>query len=280
MTCFAVLLLGLVILYVSTMLTLGLLSITLALIVIAIILGLAFLLYFWRVIYPWLVRMGKWSAQLRNLVFLALALAVGTIILIGVLGMLEMPGAVAAAVILALLFFLLFLFLAIVVWLVRLWRYSWPPMRNVFWDINFRVVALAWKMLLGIPLGIIWFFYHPPLRWLLAVVLFYIRGISAGVAWFLYNPPLRDLVRVGLFFGRLLARFVAWIVYNPPVRWLMEGAIFGMRLSARFASGLIYAVWSWWPIAGVRDTLRRGLTAESKSYQDYKYAHNDGSSTA
>jgi hypothetical protein len=167
-----------------------------------------------------------------------------------------------------------------VVWLVRLYRYSWPLLRNAFWDILFRVVALGWRMILGIPLGIIWFFYRPPLRWLVAVVLFYLRGISAGVAWLLYNPPLRELIRVGLFFARLIARFIAWIVYNPPIRWLIDLGIFSLRLAARFTSGLVYAVWSWWPIGGVKDVLDKGLTVESKSYQDYKQAHHDRSPAA
>lgn len=280
MTCFSVLLLGLVILYVSTMLTLGLLSITLALIVIAIIIGLAFLLYFWRVIYPWLVRMGRWSSQLRNLVFLALVLSIGTLGLVIVLGTLGQPIPTAAVVILALLLFLLLLFLAIVVWLVRLWRYSWPPLRNVFWDMLFRAGALVWKILLGIPLGVVWFLYHPPLRWLVAVILFYFRGVAAATAWLLYNPPLRELIRAALFLARPVAWLVAVVLYNPPVRWLIEFAVFMLRLMARLVSTLLYGAWSWWPVMGVRDRFRTGLTVESKSYQDYKYAHNDGSPAA
>ena len=311
MTCFAVMLLALMIFFVATMLTMGLLTITLALIVIGIILGLAFLLYFWRVIYPWLVRMGRWSAQLRNLVFLALALAVGTIALILVFGVLGQPISIAVLTVLAVLLFLLFLILAIVVWLVRLWRYSWTPLRNAFWDILFRIVALAWRLLGGIALGIVWFFYHPPLRWLVAVLLFYVRGVAAGVSWFLYHPPLRDLVRAVLLITRLLARFAAFIIYNPIARafalastsavvilmtdllgmpisplliilvfallWPIPAMFFGLRLLMRFASSLIYALLSWWPVTGVREVLRRGLTVESQSYQDYKYAHDDSS---
>ena len=241
------------------------------------------LLLTWRIIYPWLVRMGRWSARLANLIFLALVLtAVG----VGLGYILDAPTLTLAGIevpITVIIFGLLFIFLlllAIVVWLVRLWRYTWPISRNLFWDLWFRFVALFWKILMGIPLGIIWFFYHPPLRWLVAVVLFYLRGISAGVAWLLYNPPLRDLIRVGLFFARLIARFTAWLLYNPPIRWLIDFGIFALRLGARFASGLTYAIWSSWPIAGVREVLRTGLTVESKSYQDYKQAHHDRSPAA
>jgi len=282
MTCFAVILLAWMIFFVGTALAIGLITIAAALIIIAIIMTLAFLLFTWRIIYPWLVRMGRWSSQLRNIAFL-FALLIGAVAVWYALGQagIQLPLLVLLIIAIPLgLVFILLLLLAIVVWLVRLWRYSWPPLRNVFWDIHFRVVALGWRMLLGIPLGIIWFFYRPPLRWLVAVVLFYLRGISAGVAWFLYNPPLRDLIRVGLFFARLTARFTAWIVYNPPIRWLMDFGIFSLRLAARFTSGLVYAVWSWWPIGGVRDVLDKGLTVESKSYQDYKQAHHDRSPAA
>lgn len=282
MTCFAVILLAWMIFFVGTALAIGLISIAVALIIIAIIITLAFLLFTWRIIYPWLVRMGRWSSQLRNIAFL-FALLIGVVALWYLLRQagiqLPLPVLLIIAIPLGLLFLLLFL-LALVVWLVRLWRYSWPPLRNVFWDLHFRIVALGWKMILGVPLGIIWFFYHPPLRWLVAVVLFYLRGISAGVAWLLYNPPLRELIRVGLFFARLIARFIAWIVYNPPIRWLIDLGIFSLRLAARFTSGLVYAVWSWWPIGGVKDVIDKGLTVESKSYQDYKQAHHDRSPAA
>lgn len=282
MTCFAVILLAWIILFTGVALAIGLITIAAALIIIAIVIALVSLLFTWRIIYPWLVRMGRWSSQLRNIAFL-FALLIGAVALWYALGQagIQLPLLVLLIIAIPLgLLFILLLLLAIVVWLVRLWRYSWPPLRNVFWDIHFRIVALGWKMILGVPLGIIWFFYRPPLRWLVAAVLFYLRGLSAGVAWFLYNPPLRDLIRVGLFFARLIARFTAWIVYNPPIRWLMDFGIFSLRLAARFTSGLVYAIWSWWPIGGVRDVLDKGLTVESKSYQDYKRAHHDRSPAA
>jgi hypothetical protein len=163
-----------------------------------------------------------------------------------------------------------------VVWLVRLWRYTWPIGRNFFWDIWFRVLALLWKILVGIPLGITWFFYHPPLRWLIATLLFYLRRISAAVAWLLYNPPLRSLATAGLFVTRLIGRVIAAILYNPPISWLIEFGLFILRLIDRFIATVIYGFVSWWPVSGVSGILRKGLTAESKSYQDYKYAHNDG----
>ena len=283
MSCLMLFLLVMVIMYfgalISFFLAVGMVPLALAaLAVIPLVLLLT-----WRIIYPWLVRMGRWSAKLANLIFLALVLtAVG----VGLGYILDAPTLTLLGIevpITVLIFGLLFIFLlllAIVVWLVRLWRYTWPISRNLFWDLWFRFVALFWKMLMGIPLGIIWFFYHPPLRWLVAVVLFYLRGISAGVAWLLYNPPLRDLIRVGLSFARLTARLTAWLLYNPPIRWLIDFGIFFLRLGARITSSIIYAIWSSWPIAGVREVLRKGLTVESKSYQDYKHAHNNGSPAA
>jgi hypothetical protein len=235
------------------------------------------LLLTWRIIYPWLVRIGRWSAQFKNLIFLALvltALGIGlgyiidvpkfTVPLLGI----ELPVTV---LILGLLFLFLLL-LAIVVWLVRLWRRGWPTVRNFFWDICFRIVALVGKILVGIPLGITWFLYHPPLRWLIAALLFYLRGIAAAVAWLLYNPPLRSIATAILFVSRLIGRVTAWLLYNPPIRWVIEFAIFILRLIARSISTIIYGIASWWPITGVKGTLKKGLNAESKSYQDYKYA--------
>ena len=282
MTCFAVILLAWMILFVGTGLAIGLLSIAAALIIIAIVAALAFLVYFLRAFFPRFVQIGRWSAQLRNLGFL-LALLVG---LFAVWYLLNQAGIalptwvlLAIGIPLGLIFLILFL-LALVVWLVRLFRYSWPLLRNAFWDIHFRIVALSWRIVIGIPLGFIWFFYRPPLRWLVAMVLFYFRGVAAGVAWVLYNPPLRELIRVSLFFARLAARIVAWILYNPPVRWLIDLAIFSLRLSARFVSSIVYAIWSWWPLGGVRDKLRKGLTVESQSYQDYHHPHNHSSPAA
>jgi hypothetical protein len=235
------------------------------------------LLFIWRIIYPWLVRMGRWSAQFRNIVFLALVLTAAgiglgyiidvpsfTIPLIGI----ELPVTV-------LVFGLLFLFLlllGLVVWLVRIWRRGWPTVRDFFWDISFRAVALFWKILVGIPLGITWFLYHPPLRWLIAALLFYLRGISAAVAWLLYNPPLKGIAIAIVVVTRFIGRVVAFLIYNPPIRWVIELVIFILRLAARMTSSIIYHIWSWWPITGVKGTLGKGLMTESKSYQDYKYA--------
>jgi hypothetical protein len=240
------------------------------------------ILFTWRIIYPWLVRIGRWSAQFKNIVFLAIVLtAVGIglgyiipnvpIVTIPLLGI-----PVRLTVLIFGLFFLFLLLLGLVVWLVRLWRYTWPIGRNFFWDIWFRVLALLWKILVGIPLGITWFFYHPPLRWLIATLLFYLRRISAAVAWLLYNPPLRSLATAGLFVTRLIGRVIAAILYNPPISWLIEFGLFILRLIDRFIATVIYGFVSWWPVSGVSGILRKGLTAESKSYQDYKYAHNDG----
>jgi hypothetical protein len=243
------------------------------------------ILFTWRIIYPWLVRMGRWSAQLRNLIFLALVLvAIG----VGLGYILDVPIVTLPLVgiqvrITTIIFGVLFLFLlllGIVVWVVRLWRYTWPLGRNFFWDILFRIVALFWKILRGIPIGIVWFFYHPPLRWLVAAVVFYLRGISAAVAWLLYNPPLRSITIVILFVTRLIGRVVAAILYNPPILWLIQFGLFILKLIARFISTIIYGIVSWWPVKGVKERLEKGLTVESKSYQDYKYAQNDGSGAA
>jgi len=243
------------------------------------------LLFTWRIIYPWLVRMGRWSAQLRNIIFLALVL---TTVGVGLGYILDVPSftiplvgiEAPVTVIIFLLIFLLLLLLGIVVWVVRLWRYSWPLLRNLFWDLLFRFVALFWKILVGIPIGIVWFFYHPPLRWLIAALVFYLRGIAAVVAWFLYNPPLRSIAMAGLFIMRLIGLVVAAILYNPPIRWLIQFGLFTLRLIARFISTVIYGIVSWWPVQGVKGVLRKGLTVESKSYQDYKYAQDDGSGAA
>jgi len=309
LTCGAVLALAVVILFIGTLLLFGLISLAAAGIAIALVAVPLFLILAWRYIYPWLVRMGRWAAQLRNIIFLAVVMvAVG----IGLGYILDIPTVSLFGLeinLLTLLFGLIFfflLFLAIVVWLVRLWRRGWPTTRNVFWDMYFRIGALFWRILVGIPLGIIWFFYHPPLRWLIAALLFYLRWTSAAAAWLLYNPPLRDIKTAGLFVTRLIARLVALILHNPLVRafvlasasvaviliteelgipinpivvivlfallWPIPAMLFILRLIARFISTIIYGIWSWWPVTGVRGTLRKGLTADSKSYQDYDYA--------
>ena len=282
MTCFAVLLLAWIILFVGVGLAIGLLTISTALLIIAVAATLALLLYFWRVIYPWLVRMGRWAAQLRNTIFL-LVVIVSIFIAWYLLNQanIQIPLPLLLIVLIPLgVLFVFLLLLAIVVWLVRLWRYTWPRFRNSFFDICFRITALGWKILVGIPLGIIWFFYHPPLRWLIAAFLFYFRRIAAAVAWLLYNPPLRNITAVGLFITRLVARVIALILYNPPLRWVIEFGLFILRLTARFISTIIYLIWLWWPLQGVRQTLRQGITIESKSYRDYKYFPQDSTTTA
>jgi hypothetical protein len=236
------------------------------------------LLFIWRIIYPWLVRMGRWSAQLKNLIFLAIvltAIGIGAAYLIPNIPTATLPLVGIKMSVLALIFGALFLFLfllALAVWLVRLWRRGWPTVRDFFWDMSFRIVALFWKILVGIPLGITWFLYHPPLRWLIAAFIFYLRGIAAAAAWLVYNPPLRSILKAVALITRLIGRATAWLLYNPPIRWVIEFAIFILRLMARPISTVIYGIASWWPVTGVKGTLKKGLTVESKSYQDYKYA--------
>jgi len=278
MSCLALLLLTAVIIYFGALISIFLAAGMIPLAILCLVLIPLALLFIWRIIYPWLVRMGRWSAQLKNLIFLALVLtAVGiglgyiipsiptvTIPLIGI----QLPATV-------LVFGLLFLFLlllALVVWLVRLWRRGWPTVRDFFWDMSFRIVALFGKILLGIPLGITWFLYHPPLRWLIAVFIFYLRGVAAAAAWLLYNLPLRSIATAIVFITRLIARPTGWLLYSAPIRWVIEFGIFILRLMARSISAIIYGLVSWWPITGVKGTLKKGLIAESKSYQDYKYA--------
>jgi hypothetical protein len=235
------------------------------------------ILFTWRILYPWLVRMGRWSAQLRNIIFLAFVLTAAGV---GLGYIIKVPSFtlplvglnVPVTVLILVPLFLFLLLLAIVVWLVRLWRRGWPLARNFFWDISFRTVALFGKIVVGIPLGVTWFLYHPPLRWLIAALLFYLRGIAAAAAWLVYNPPLRSILKAALFITRLIGRVVAAIFYNPPILWLVQAGLFILRLVARFTSTIIYGLVSWWPIKGVKGTLGKGLTTESKSYQDYKYA--------
>ena len=285
MSCLALLLLTLVIMYFGALIAFFLAVGAIPLLILSLVLIPFVLLLTWRIIYPWLVRMGRWSAQVRNIIFLALVLAavgVGLGYIINVPSF-TIPLLGIEAPVTLIIFGLLFIFmllLAIVVWLVRLWRYTWPLTRNVFWDLGFRTVALFWKILVGIPIGIVWFFYHPPLRWLIATLLFYLRGISAAVAWLVYNPPLRSITIAGLFVTRLIARPIGWLLYNPPILWLIQFGFFFLRLIARFISTIIYGFLSWWPVKGAKVRLRKGLTVESKSYQDYKYAQNDGSGAA
>ncbi len=277
MSCLVLLLLTAVIIYFGGAIAffLGIGSTALALLALALI--PAALLFTWRIVYPWLVRMGRWSAQLRNIAFLAFVLLVlgmglGYIIDVPRFNIpfinIEVPVTVLAFG----LIFLFLLLLGLVVWLVRIWRRGWPTVRDLFWDIYFRTVALFWKIVVGIPLGITWFLYHPPLRWFVAGLIFYLRGVSAAVAWLLYNPPLSGIAFAIVVVTRFIGRIVAVIIYNPPIRWVIEFGIFFLRLMARISSSIIYHIWSWWPVTGVKGTLRKGLNTESKSYQDYKYA--------
>ena len=277
MSCLALLLLTAVIIYFGGAIAFFLGIGSAALAGLALVLIPLALLFIWRIVYPWLVRMGRWSAQLRNIAFLAfILLAVGmglgyvidvprlTIPLVNI----EVPITVLAFG----LIFLFLLLLGLVVWLVRIWRRGWPTVRDLFWDIYFRTVALLWKILVGIPLGITWFLYHPPLRWFVAALIFYLRGTSAAAAWLLYNPPLNGIATAIVVVTRFVGRIVAFLIYNPPICWVIEFGIFFLRLVARISSSIIYHIWSWCPVTGVKGTLRKGLNTESKSYQDYKYA--------
>ena len=285
MSCLALLLLTAVLVYFLATISFFLAAGMVPLAILALVLIPLALLFTWRIIYPWLVRMGRWSAQFKNIIFLAIVL---TALGIGVGYIVDVPTFrlpllnidLPLTVLVFGLIFLFLLLLGIVVWVVRLWRYTWPIGRNFFWDMLLRAVALFLKILAGIPIGIIWFFYHPPLRWLVAAVVFYIRRISAAVAWLLYNPPLRSIAIACLVVTRLIARPIGWLLYNPPILWVIQFGIFILRLIARFNATIIYGIVSWWPIKGVRGILRKGLTVESKSYQDYKYAQNDGSGAA
>ena len=280
LSCAGLLAVATVILLVGSLLILALIPTALAVFLMAVVLAIAGIIFAWRYIYPWLVRMGRWAARPINIIFLFVVVVLGELLLKYILDRagISVPtvpilGREVTVIGLGFLLFALFLLLlGLVVWLVRGWRYTWPPARDTFWDSFFRVGALGWRILLGIPLGIVWFFYHPPLRWLLAALLFYLRGMSAAAAWLLYNLPLKSITIALLFIARLIARAMAWILYSLPVRWVVGAAVFILRLMARFISTVIYGFVSWWPIKGIRGALKRGLTAESKSYQDYKYA--------
>jgi len=288
MTCAGLLAVATVIFLIGSLLILALIPTVLAIFLLAVVLTVAGIIFTWRIIYPWLVRMGRWAARPINIIFLLVVVVVGELVLKYVLDRagISVPtvsilGREVTVIGIGFLLFFLFLFLlGLVVWLVRTWRYTWPPARDVFWDICFRIGALFWRILVGIPLGIVWFFYHPPLRWLVAALLFYLRGISAAAAWFLYNPPLKGITIAVLFVTRLIARVTAWLLYSLPIRWVVGAVLFILRLMARFISTIIYGIVSWGPIKGVRGALRKGLTTESKSYQDYKYAQNEGSGAA
>ena len=278
MSCLALLLLTAVVIYFGALISFFLAVGAVPLAILCLILVPLVILFTWRIIYPWLVRMGRWSAQLRNIIFLALVLiaaGIGVSYVVPNVPAVTLPlvGLKVSVIVLVLVpLFLFLLLLALAVWVVRLWRRGWPLARNFFWDIGFRSVALFWKILVGIPLGITWFLYHPPLRWLIAALLFYLRGLAAAAAWLVYNPPLRSILKALTFITRLIGRLVAAILYNPPILWLVQAGLFILRLVARFTSTAIYGIWSWWPVTGIKGALRKGLTTESKSYQDYKYA--------
>ena len=277
MSCLVLLLLTLVIVYYGATISFFLAIGAVPLAILCLILIPLVLLFIWRILYPWLVRMGRWSAQVRNIVFLAFVLtAVG----VGIGYVVNVPTVtvpligitVPATVLVFAPLFLFLLLLGLVVWVVRLWRRGWPLTRNFFWDLWFRIVALLGKILLGIPLGVAWFLYHPPLRWLIAAFLFYLRGMAAAAAWLVYNPPLRSILKAFAAIARLVGRVVAWLLYNPPIRWVVDFGIFILRLIARPISTVIHWIASWWPITGPKRTLSTGITTESRSYQDYKYA--------
>ena len=285
MSCLAIILLTAVLVYFLAVISFFLAAGMIPLAILALVLIPLALLFTWRIIYPWLVRMGRWSAQFKNIIFLAIVLTalgigLGYIVDVPTFRLPLLNWELPLTVLVFGLIFLFLLLLGIVVWVVRLWRYTWPIGRNFFWDMLLRTVALFLKILAGIPIGITWFFYHPPLRWLVAAVVFYLRRISAAVAWFLYNPPLRSIAIAGLVVTRLLARPIGWLLYNPPILWVIQFGLFILRLIARFNATIIYGILSWWLVKGVRVTLRKGLIVESKSYQDYKYAQNDSSGAA
>jgi len=282
MTCAGLLAVATVILLIGSLLILALIPTALAVFLLAIVFTIAGIIIVWRWVYPWLVRMGRWAARPVNIIFLFVVVVVGEVVLKYILNAVGVSVPTVSIPILGidvtviglgfLLFALFLLLLGLVVWLVRGWRYTWPPARDVFWDLWFRIVGLFWRILVGIPLGIVWFFYHPPLRWLLAALLFYLRWTSAAAAWLLYNHPLKGIAIVIIFVTRLIGRVAAWIIYSLPIRWIVAAVVFIIRLMARFISTIIYGIVSWWSTKGVRKALRRGLTAESKSYQDYNYA--------
>jgi hypothetical protein len=290
MTCAGLLAVATVIFLIGILVAFAWITVAVGVILAALVLGLAAIIYSWRNIYPWLVRMGRWAARPLNIIFLFILVVVGDFILKWAVdqGFISLPIITLPIIgidftIIGLIFLVLALFLlllAIVVWLVRLWRYGWPRVRNVFWDLVFRTVALGWKILVGIPLGVVWFFYHPPLRWVVAAVLFYSRWIARGVGWLLYNPPVREIKRAVLFILRLVARLVGWLVFNAPIIWVAGALVFLLRLVAHIISTIIDRIWATEFVKGVRKTLRRGLTVERESYQDYKYAHDNSRAAA
>ena len=277
MSCLMILLLTLVIVYYGATISFFLAIGAVPLAILCLILIPLAILFTWRIIYPWLVRMGRWSAQVRNIVFLAFVLTavgigIGYVVNVPTITVPLIEIKVPATVLVFAPLFLFLLLLGLVVWVVRLWRRGWPLTRNFFWDLWFRIVALLGKIILGIPLGVAWFLYHPPLRWLIAAFLFYLRGMADAAAWLVYNPPLRSILKAFAAIARLVGRVVARLLYNPPIRWAVDFGIFILRLITRPISTVIHWIASWWPITGPKRTLSTGITTESRSYQDYKYA--------
>jgi hypothetical protein len=249
--------------------------------ILGMVLAPALIVYVWRAIYPLLVRMGRWAAQLRNLIALLFAVVIWGFLLGLILGgVVGVPTLGRIFVIVGLVVFFFLFLLGVIVWLVRLWRYIWPRWRNGFWDICARIAALIWLIILGVVTGVAWLLYHP-LRWVFATILFYLRLSSRGVAWLLRHPPLRWLITTTLFFMGLIARPTAWLLYHPPIRWLVQIIIFFLRLIARICSVVVYAFVSLFQKIShaVTEVLQRGLATEKDSYQEYQYAHNSNTST-
>lgn len=247
----------------------------------ALVLAPALLVYVWRVVYPWLVRMGRWAAQPRNIIALLFAVLIwGAVLGLLLAGVVGSTAVVRLLVMLGLVIFGVLFLLGVMVWLVRLWRWAWPPWRSGFWDVLARIAAIIWVIIRGILRGVGWLVYYP-FRWLIATVLFYLRLTSRALAWLLRHPPLRWLITINLFLMRLIARPTAWLLYHPPIRWIMQIVLFVLRLIARILSAIIYAVISLFQriIRVVREVLQRGLATEKDTYQEYQYAHDHNPST-
>jgi hypothetical protein len=138
MSCLALLLLTAVIIYFGATIAFFLAAGMIPLAILSLVLIPLALLFIWRIVYPWLVRMGRWSAQFRNIVFLAIIL---TALGIGLGYIIDVPSFTVPLIglelpITVLVFGLLFLFLlllGLVVWLVRIWRRGWPTIRDLYW---------------------------------------------------------------------------------------------------------------------------------------------------
>src|SRR5512136_2061044 len=129
MSCLVLLLLTAVVIYLGATIAFFLAIGAVPLAILCIVLIPLAILFTWRIVYPWLVRMGRWSAQVRNIVFLAFvltALAVGIGYIPGInIPMVTVPLIglrVSATVLIFAPLFLFLLLLGLVVWVVRLWR--------------------------------------------------------------------------------------------------------------------------------------------------------------